>query len=551
MTRHDRFSRLGIRAAAMLALTLLASCSQDEITDNDTLPEGLYPVEIASVTISGEDDVQPWGEDVPQTRAVESPDGNTTYWQWNGEILYVKFDGDNDHTGKCELYGSQEIRTVTPLYWRSKDDTETIIGYFTQPETESGNTMNISDQTDGLAYVCRSETTEKYGNDVYLNFEHQLAKVRVYVQGTGYEGDATGVTINNVPTSCTVVDGKITETSTSTGSVQMYKTSVNNAVCFEANLCPGTLAKSTNFTVTVNGTAYEISLDSDLTLTAATVNTVSLRLQKSGTVEVDLSKETGTYTISSGGTYFFYGTGTHGIKVTGGTPTICLANANISVESGNAIDITGGSPTIDIQGSINVKSSNGAGIFVASGNTVTIQSSGRSNNVLTAEAGGEAAGIGGYTTNGTGTDCGNITIKDIRLYAYGSNGNGGACPGIGGAGNGTCGTITIESSAVYAYGSTFGDNHAPAIGSAQPANGESPATPSINISGGDILYAYRGGTGYASSNSDYIGCGGSASSKRSGNISISSGKNCQIWGFTSGSNSCEKTVWYNAEGNIM
>ena len=40
---------------------LLAACTNDEIVDDNALPESKYPLEIGSVTISGEGDVQPWG----------------------------------------------------------------------------------------------------------------------------------------------------------------------------------------------------------------------------------------------------------------------------------------------------------------------------------------------------------------------------------------------------------------------------------------------------------------------------------------------------------
>ena len=43
--------------AAVFALT---SCTQDELADNNTLPEGLYPLEIASATLTVESSKQPW-----------------------------------------------------------------------------------------------------------------------------------------------------------------------------------------------------------------------------------------------------------------------------------------------------------------------------------------------------------------------------------------------------------------------------------------------------------------------------------------------------------
>lgn len=532
----------------------MTACSQEELTDGDALPEGLYPVEIASVSIGGESSAQPWGARSPQTRMVESTDGVNSTWQWNGEIFYVKFDGDNKQKGKYRLHGAQEMATDSTLYWRSKTKMETIIGYFTQPQTDNGGTIDLASQTkDKPAYVCRSKTYAKCGDEVKLEFKHQLAQVKVYVQGTGYEGNVTGVTINNVHMSCTVTDGiPAVPNNAVKGSIPMFSSTVNNAVCFKANILPGTVGGKGSFTVTLkNGSPPIRTFDvEEFKAEGGKVYTVHLRLQKKGTEVVDLSEKADVYTINDSKMYFFYcskASNKHGIKVTGGNPTIYLANVSLDVADGNAIDLQSNA-TLVIQGNDTIKSANGAGIFVASDKTVTIRSSDYADNALFVQAGGEAAGIGGYAN----TDCGNITIQDIRLYAHGSSGaSGGACPGIGGAGSGKCGTITIEDSKVYAYGATSGSNHAPAIGSAQPANGESPAAPSVNVSGGDILYAYRGGTGYQASNADYIGRGGAAGDERSGEISISSGKKCQIWGLTVGSNSSEKVVWYNDEESIM
>lgn len=314
----DRMKKcINLLVICLAAASLLAACKEDELMDGSSFPEGLSPVEIASFTISGEDDVQPWGADAPQTRVVESGDGNTTWWQ-DGDIFYVKFSG-SDNTGRIRNNNDNSLTTLEPLYWRSATQEETLISWLTQPETANGSAMDISDQSGRLAYVCRKEQIVKYnGGDITVKLEHQLAKVRVYVQGTGYEGDAMGVTINNVPTSFTVTEGEIIETSSTTGSIQMYKTSVNNATCFEANVLPGTLGKDNTFTVTLgDGTTQQtFSRTEEQTLTTGEVFTTNLRLQTSGTKSIDLSSLSAVKEISDNGTYFFYGTGSYGIKVT-------------------------------------------------------------------------------------------------------------------------------------------------------------------------------------------------------------------------------------------
>lgn len=477
----DRMKKcINLSVICLAAASLLAACSEDELVDGGSLPAGLYPVEIASVTISDEDDVQPWEADSPQTRAEESGDGRTIYWQ-DGDIFYVKFSG-SDNTGRIRFNGNTSTTTLEQLYWRSASQEETLISWFTQPETANGSTMDFSDQSDSLAYVCREEQTVKYNDgDIIVNLKHQLAKVRVYVQGTGYTGNATGVTINNMPTTCTVAEGKITETSsTTTGSIKMYKTMVNNTACFEANVLPDTLGTDNTFTVTFSdGSKKEFTRTEKQTLVAGKVFTANLRLQASETKSIDLSKQSKTYEINGSGTYFFYcseESNKYGIKVASGNPQIYLANVNIDMTTGNAIDITGGSPTLNVQGNVNVQSSGGAGIYVSSG-SVTLTASVISGNLITARGGN----------------------NDANVY-----------PGIGGAYRTT---INISNLNVYAYGSEKDGNYSPAIGAVQPIGESSPNPPRVNLSNCEI-WAYRvmipGDSWYMRSYADHIGQGGNA-----------------------------------------
>ena len=238
-------------AICLAAFGLMTACTQDELTDSDILPEGQYPVEIASVSIGGESSVQPWGARSPQTRAVDGEYNGEIRTLWRaGDIFYMKFkdgDGIGSYTIASDGYGVDRGRT---LYWRSTTREETLVSWFTQPSLGAdGGMLDISNQAEGLAYVCREEQDVKYGGgDITVVLKHQLAKVRVYVQGTGYEGDAVGVSINGVPISCSVVDG-IPTASEETGTIIMHPTTVNNATCFEANLLPGTVGGKGSFTV--------------------------------------------------------------------------------------------------------------------------------------------------------------------------------------------------------------------------------------------------------------------------------------------------------------
>ena len=116
---------------------------------------------------------------------------------------------------------------------------------------------------------------------------------------------------------------------------------------------------------------------------------------------IDLSTLTGTYVISDSGEYTFTGSGSYGIKVESGNPTIVLNNASITVGEGSAIDIASGSnATIFVLGDNTIGTTKTeswnepcGGIFVAEGGTVNITSNG-TNNILRAH-GTLAAAIGG------------------------------------------------------------------------------------------------------------------------------------------------------------
>ena len=77
----------------MIALSLLSACSQDELTENSTaLPEGEYPLQIGSVTLTAEVSEQPW------TRVSENQtDGMSSVWTHDDKIG-VRI-GDDEETG--------------------------------------------------------------------------------------------------------------------------------------------------------------------------------------------------------------------------------------------------------------------------------------------------------------------------------------------------------------------------------------------------------------------------------------------------------------------
>ena len=174
----------------------------------------------------------------------------------------------------------------------------------------------------------------------------------------------------------------------------MFKTTYEDiGPCWEINLPPSLDYQIEKFMVfTSDPIDIQCDITPSITLEAGKVHTITITANRKDTQTIDLSN--GDYTISSDGIYYFSGTASHAIKVTGGNPEIYLEDAQTSVASGNAIDIQDGSPTIHVRGERNtVASTDNTGIAVSGGATLTIE--GRSTtDMLTATAGNGGAGIG-------------------------------------------------------------------------------------------------------------------------------------------------------------
>ena len=148
----------------LVAALLLSSCSQEELGEQGmALPEGEYPLQIGSVTLTAEVSEQPW------TRVVESTDGMSSVWE--GQI----------GSGQPGIYTVQDdgsVVAINPVYWTSTAPTYVTAWY---PTNE---TVDLSNQSNGLAYVLEAtQDPVTYEQSVTLNFTHKLAKVRVVLPG--------------------------------------------------------------------------------------------------------------------------------------------------------------------------------------------------------------------------------------------------------------------------------------------------------------------------------------------------------------------------------
>ena len=95
----------------LMAAALLAACTQDELAEQgNTLPDGEYPLQIGSVSITAEASEEPW------TRVTEKPDGSGSVFQ-GGERIGVRI-GDNEETGiyiiKVDDAGNVSLPGILP-----------------------------------------------------------------------------------------------------------------------------------------------------------------------------------------------------------------------------------------------------------------------------------------------------------------------------------------------------------------------------------------------------------------------------------------------------
>ena len=431
-------------AICLVAALLLSACSQDELAEQGTaLPDGEYPLQIGSVTLTAEVSEQPW------TRVSENQtDGMSSVWTHDDKIG-VRI-GDDEETGiyvvKLDAEGTvMEVVPEKPVYWKDKQPA-TITAWYPVKEE-----LDFTHQDQGLTYLLQATGDGNYqSTPINLNFTHKLAKVRVELTGTK-SNEVQQVYVRSYPTSTHshgTLDGQ--DKSLTPQYVPMREATYNGVKYWEANLREGYLDANNSFQVAnADGVRVQVK-QGRVDIKAGHVHTIKIDVGEAQQV---------TGGISDDGYYLVSEARNEPVTITGGSPTVYLKGASINVSNGPAISITGGTPTIHVIGEGNsVSSSNNTGIAVSNGATVTITGNSTAD-VLTAK-GGTPGGSGSTGTAGAGigspiggTKGGNITIHNVTIQATGgeiSSNTGGA--GIGSSSNGTCGDITIANAVIIATG---------------------------------------------------------------------------------------------------
>lgn len=476
--KRNKLHLLRNMAAAALLCAGLASCSQDDLPgQGDSLPEGKYPLEISSITMSVESSEEPWGAShAPQTRVSENTDGSSSKWD-GGEKIYVQVGNGTLGTYVLNADGTIDAGQSQPAYWGSNANEQVVKAWHTSTNHTSGDgtTVTLSNQSGGLAYILKNSepSTANFGQSINLKFSHTLAKVRVVLQGDKSTG-VNDVKIKSF-TSCTHTNGADIKGSGVQGWITMNKIDKGGGTKYwEANVVPN--ATITELQVNANGSTKNVTLyGKGITPLAAKINIITLT---AGEMTYNLNDYTSGGTINVTGKATITGSPKSkylqinlkdGADVTlqnvnmeeHYSPITCEGNVTIKLSGTNKI--TGGNGTLSVSGknstltikevspsggSLELKTSdnyspsalslnNGANLIIESGN-ITADAS-------TSEQGGNgAAGIGSPDNE----SCGDITINGGTIIAKGGIGG----PGIGAGGGGTCGIIKIMGGKIEAIG---------------------------------------------------------------------------------------------------
>ena len=270
-----------LAAAALLLAT--AACTKDELADGDRLPEGQYPLEIARITLGVEGgEAQPWG--APATRVSETVDGTGSVFD-TGDPFAVQID-DGTETATYTVQDDGTATSDAPLYWTNTTPNRTVSAWY--PAT--GGTLDLSDQSQSLAYLLYGTGSGNYQTQVTLNFTHALAKVRVTPTDDAL-GEVQSLQLYTY-TQCTYEKGTVVQDSQE-GWIEMKKCEYteNGATitCWEANVVPG-------YTITklrANGTE-ERNLSAAITPEAGKFYNITLNKDKGYTDDGQ-----GNYTVTS------------------------------------------------------------------------------------------------------------------------------------------------------------------------------------------------------------------------------------------------------------
>lgn len=492
-------------------LLLLAACTQDELTDDTRLPEGQYPLQIAAVTLSVEGgEAQPWG--APQTRVSEIADGNSSKFDADDKFA-VQIDG-KDEVGTYAVQDNNTVKAETPLYWSDSGE-HTVTAWYPAGD----GTIDLSNQSQNLAYLLSGTGTGDYQTPVTLTFTHQLAKVRVTPTAAAL-GEVTSLQLYTY-TQCTYEKGEAGQGSQE-GWIDMkpceYTENGATITCWEANVVPGYEIKK----LRANGTE-ERNLSAAITPEAGKFYNITLNYDPSYT---EVSE--GNYTVNN----------EKGLKNLAELVNNGATDINITLTGD--INLTGEWTPIGTYDKPYTGTFDGGGKYTITGLTVT----------------GSNDYVGLFGRIGSGGAVKNVILTEVNVTAGTSVG------GIAGQNDGTVENCSVNGTVTGRgftdTGGIVGTNY----GTISGCSAEGTVTGNTNVGGisGLCVPNYATGTG-SLIGSTIVGCGSTAAVSGSyfvGGVVGNLGNNCSLTAcYSTGNVTVTSTTGYaggvvgvNAQGTV-
>ena len=402
--------------AVLALLFALAACTQDELADNNRLPEGEYPVFIHATGLS----VEARPQAAPSTRATVDGD-----WQGVNSVALKMGDVVKEYTvtpNSADNTKATLSRKNDPYYWTSRDPITVSAWWpFNNADITQMPAVKVAEDQSKLAdfqksdFISAENQTVKF-DDPTLGFTHRTARVAIELKpGTGFTS-VDGATVRLV--SLSADNGNPT-------AIKTYNASGNT---YEALTAPQTVAAGKPFVkVELGSGTFYFRPQNDVVLEAGNrykyavrVNTTGLTLEgctigswADGGGESGAAEDLG-YSIQNDGSYTVYNA--NGLMnvaelVNGGKTDI-----NITLDKN--IDLTGKGWTpigTDYDNSY-------TGTFDGGGHTIT---------GLTFTTNDEYAGLFGYLGNfGAAGTVKNVVMEGIQITCNHSLGYAGGVAGF-------------------------------------------------------------------------------------------------------------------------
>ena len=226
--------RLFIPAATALLLGL-AACTQDELADDNRLPEGEYPVFIRATGLS----VEATPQAAPSTRATVDGD-----WQGVTSVALKMGDAVKEYTvtpNSADNTKATLSRENDPYYWTSRNPITVSAWWpFDNADITQMPAVKVAEDQSKLAdfqnsdFISAENQTVKF-DDPTLGFTHRTARVTIELKpGTGFTSVA-GATVSLV---------SLSDDNGNPTAIKTYNASGNT---YEALTAPQTVAAGKSF----------------------------------------------------------------------------------------------------------------------------------------------------------------------------------------------------------------------------------------------------------------------------------------------------------------